>query len=147
MSKENEKARWAKLAGLPKSETKQQLDENVVGIGAVNQIFAVREPQAYETAFEHYLGEMYDAKAAEKDDAAHIADLEGDMEYDAVKEVEEPIKEAISAEAKERMEGLADARSLKTMKDMLRILHTDWKDEGFEKDDVQDYIADFINNI
>ena len=27
----SEKSRWAKLAGLPKQETKQQLDENVVG--------------------------------------------------------------------------------------------------------------------
>ena len=147
MSKENEKARWAKLAGLPKIETKQQLDENVVGIGAVNQIFAVREPQAYETAFEHYLGEMYDAKAAKRDDEAHIDDLEKDMEYDAVKGVEGPIKEAISAEAIERMEGLADARSLKTMKDMLRIVSADWMQEGFEKGDIQDYIADCINNI
>ena len=143
MSKENEKARWAKLAGLPKNEKKQQLDENVVGIGAVNQIFAVREPQAYETAFEHYLGERYDAKAAEGDDKAHIANLEKDMEYDAG----EKLEEVISAEAKERMEGLADARNLKTMKDMLRILSTDWMQEGFEKDDIQDYIADCINNI
>ena len=86
MKNQTEKSRWAKLAGLPKKETKQQLDENVVGIGAVNQIFPVREPQAYETAFEHYLGEMYDSKAAERDDADHIDALEKDMEYDAIKE-------------------------------------------------------------
>tara|TARA_Y100000385_G_scaffold290071_1_gene361720 strand:+ start:9653 stop:10084 length:432 start_codon:yes stop_codon:yes gene_type:complete len=85
----SQKSRWAKLAGLPKQETKQQLDENVVGVGAVNQIFPVREPQAYETAFEHFLGEMYDSKAAERDDADHIDALEKDMEYDAIKDVQE----------------------------------------------------------
>jgi hypothetical protein len=143
----SEKSRWAKLAGLPKQETKQQLDENVVGVGAVNQIFPVREPQSYETAFEHFLGEMYDSKAAERDDADHIDALEKDMEYDAIKEDEESIKEVVSAEAKERMEGLADIRNLKVMKDMLRILSTDWMQEGFEKEDIQDYITDFINKI
>ena len=143
----SEKSRWAKLAGLPKQETKQQLDENVVGVGAVNQIFPVREPQSYETAFEHFLGEMYDSKAAERDDADHIDALEKDMEYDAIKEDEESIKEVVSAEAKERMEGLANIRNLKVMKDMLRILSTDWMQEGFEKEDIQDYITDFINKI
>ncbi len=143
----SEKSRWAKLAGLPKQETKQQLDENVVGVGAVNQIFPVREPQAYETAFEHYLGEMYDSKAAERDDADHIDALEKDMEYDAIKEDEEEIQEVISDEYKERMEGLANISDLKVMKDMLRILSTDWMQEGFEKEDIKDYITDFINKI
>ena len=143
----SEKSRWAKLAGLPKQETKQQLDENVVGVGAVNQIFPVREPQAYETAFEHFLGEMYDSKAAERDDADHIDALEKDMEYDAIKEDEEEIQEAISDESKERMEGLANISDLKVMKDMLRILSTNWMQEGFEKEDIQDYINDYINKI
>ena len=90
---------------------------------------------------------MYDSKAAERDDADHIDALEKDMEYDAIKEDEESIKEVVSAEAKERMEGLADIRNLKVMKDMLRILSTDWMQEGFEKEDIQDYITDFINKI
>ncbi len=143
----SEKSRWAKLAGLPKQETKQQLDENVVGVGAVNQIFPVREPQSYETAFEHFLGEMYDSKAAERDDADHIDALEKDMEYDAIKDVREVIQKAISDESKERMEGLANISDLKVMKDMLRILSTNWMQEGFEKEDIQDYINDYINKI
>jgi len=145
----SEKTRWAKLAGLPKQETKQQLDENVVGIGSVTPIFEKREPKDYELAFEHYLGEMYDAKAAERDDADHIDALEKDMEYDAIKEdeAENDIKEVVSVEAKERMEGLANISNLKTMKDMLRILSIDWMQEGFEKEDIQDYITDFINEI
>ena len=64
MTNESEKARWAKLAGLPKveEESKQQLDENVVGVGAINQIFPTRKPNDYEMAFEHFLGEMQDSK-------------------------------------------------------------------------------------
>ena len=56
MTNESEKARWAKLAGLPKveEESKQQLDENVVGVGAINQIFPTRKPNDYEMAFEHF---------------------------------------------------------------------------------------------
>tara|TARA_R110000803_G_scaffold39744_5_gene85755 strand:+ start:174 stop:578 length:405 start_codon:yes stop_codon:yes gene_type:complete len=68
MKNQTEKQRWAKIAGLKESKTskksksKQQLDENVVGVGAINPIFAVREPKDYELAFEHYLGEMYDSE-------------------------------------------------------------------------------------
>ena len=68
----SEKARWAKLAGLSKTETpkvesesKQQLDENVVGIGAINNPFPTRKPNDYELAFEHFLGEMYSSKKKE----------------------------------------------------------------------------------
>ena len=142
--KESEKARWAKLAGLPKKETKQQLDENVVGIGAVNQIFPTREPNDYEMAFEHFLGEMYDSKSTPsiEDDADHIDALEKDMGYDA-----EKIEEGLSEDFLSRIEGLANVRDLKTMHDMLRMLTADWMQEGFEKEDIQDYITDFINKI
>jgi hypothetical protein len=34
-----EKARWAKLAGLPKTIDKQQLDENFIGHQMVGNIF------------------------------------------------------------------------------------------------------------
>jgi len=88
MTNESEKARWAKLAGLPKKETKQQLDENVVGIGAVNQIFPTREPNDYEMAFEHFLGEMYDSKK-DKVEEEEMSDAEKekvDREVDAVRD-------------------------------------------------------------
>ena len=143
----SEKSRWAKLAGLPKQETKQQLDENVVGVGAVNQIFPVREPQAYETAFEHFLGEMYDSKAAERDDADHIDALEKDMEYDAIKEDEgedfdyvnhdyEKLKSLLTKAAKTAMFNVprADNIDLEDMSENLER-YIDELDEigGFEK--------------
>ena len=88
MSNENEKARWVKLAGLPKKETKQQLDENVVGIGAINQIFPTREPNDYEMAFEHFLGEMYDSKKENvEEEEMSVAEKEKvDREVDAVRD-------------------------------------------------------------
>ena len=222
MKNQTEKARWAKLADLPKKETKQQLDENIggiVGIEAINQI--THTPTDYEMAFEHYLGEMYDPKAAERDDADHIDALEKDMEYNAIKEDEEDfdyvahdyekLKSFLTSAAKtakfnipradnidledmsqnleryidkldeiggfekfieeglddlldtgsdvrdrmglrldspvSRIEGVANTRDLQTMKDMLRILSAEWMQEGFEKEDIQDYITDFINKI
>ena len=60
-----EKARWAKLAGLPKTTDKQQLDENFVGMGMVGNIFD-REKEQYEDAFEHFLSERYEEKVEEE---------------------------------------------------------------------------------
>jgi hypothetical protein len=54
-----EKARWAKLAGLPKTTDKQQLDENFIGHQMVGNIFD-REKEKYEDAFEHFLSERYE---------------------------------------------------------------------------------------
>jgi len=48
---------------------------------------------------------------------------------------------------KDRMEGLAPMRELKVLKDMLRILTTEWTREGFEKEDVIEYLEDFVNQI
>jgi len=70
-----EKARWAKLAGLPKSTDKQQLDENFVGTQMVGNIFD-REKEQYEDAFEHFLSERY-----EKEETLEGIDEGGDDTY------------------------------------------------------------------
>ena len=123
MSNESEKARWAKLAGLPKKETKQQLDENVVGIGAVNQIFPNREPQDYEMAFEHYLGEMYDSKKenVEEEEMSAAEKEKVDREVDAVRDD----LDQISKLAKDAGE---DAEDIKDMVDEAEI-----EEAGFGK--------------
>ena len=54
-----EKARWAKLAGLPKTTDKQQLDENFIGHQMVGNIFD-RKKEKYEDAFEYFLSERYE---------------------------------------------------------------------------------------
>jgi hypothetical protein len=45
------------------------------------------------------------------------------------------------------MEGLADAQDLNILKVKLRILTSDWMNEGFDKEDVIDYIEVLINEI
>jgi len=67
-----EKERWAKLAGLPESTDKQQLDENFVGMGMVGNIFD-REKEQYEDAFEHFLSERYEEKVEES-----LSEMRGD---------------------------------------------------------------------
>ena len=55
---ENEFNRMQKLAGVPVTKTKKQLDENFVGMDAINNPFPTREKAGYETAFEHYMGNI-----------------------------------------------------------------------------------------
>ena len=57
------------------------------------------------------------------------------------------LSEAVSMDALDRIEGLANIRDLKLMKDSLRMLTADWMQEGFEKEDIKDYISYLIDNI
>lgn len=57
------------------------------------------------------------------------------------------LSEAVSMDALDRIEGLANIRDLKLMKDSLRILTAEWMQEGFEKEDIKDYISYLIDNI
>ena len=57
------------------------------------------------------------------------------------------LNEAVSVEALDRIEGLANIRDLKLMKDSLRILTAEWVQEGFEKEDIKDYVSYLIDNI
>ena len=70
-----EKERWAKLAGLPESTDKQQLDENFVGMGMVGNIFD-REKEKYEDAFEHFLSEMYEKEEKVEEELATSQQLD-----------------------------------------------------------------------
>ncbi len=56
-------------------------------------------------------------------------------------------EEFFNDETIDRMEGLANMRDLKVMKDMLRVLTAEWMQEGFEKDDVVNYLTGFVDII
>jgi len=56
---ENEFNRMQKLAGVPVTKTKKQLDENFVGMPMVGNIFD-RPKADYELAYEHYLGKLHE---------------------------------------------------------------------------------------
>lgn len=49
--------------------------------------------------------------------------------------------------AEEMMEGLANTKDLETFKTKLRLLTTDWMNEGHEKDDIKVYIGKLIDKI
>jgi hypothetical protein len=60
---ENEFQKMQRLAGVPVTEVKstkdkKQLDENFVGIGAINNPFPEREKTDYQLAFDHYMGNI-----------------------------------------------------------------------------------------
>ena len=63
----------------------------------------------------------------------------------AVDMVKKGITEKISPEAIERMEGLAGTQDLAVLKAKLMILASDWNQEGFEKEDVLEYLEHLLD--
>ena len=47
----------------------------------------------------------------------------------------------------QRFEGTANMRDLKTLQDMLRIVSADWMQEGFDKEDIKEYVSNYIDQI
>ena len=67
-------------------ENKDSLNENFVGMSAINSPFAKREKETYEDAFEHFLSERYETKFENREQ-----DLEEDKDPDIyeAEEIEE----------------------------------------------------------
>jgi len=60
---------------------------------------------------------------------------------------EAQLNENISFEAIDRMEELANIESLDNLKSSLKILVSDWiQDGGFDEDDVIDYLTHLVRN-
>lgn len=57
------------------------------------------------------------------------------------------IKKKPLTEEFDRLEGLANIQDLATLKAKLRILSTDWMQDGFEKEDIKMYINNLIDQI
>jgi len=62
---ENEYQKMQRLAGVPVTKDKKQLDENFVGLPMIGNIFD-RPKADYELAYEHYLGKLNEIE--DKDD-------------------------------------------------------------------------------
>ena len=61
---------------------------------------------------------------------------------------ESDVKEGLlGLEQIDRFESTANIRDLKTLQDMIRIVGTDWMQEGFEKGDIKEYISYLIDGI
>jgi hypothetical protein len=95
----------AKLEELNPSTEKDSLNENFIGMGAINNPFADRTKETYEDAFEHFLSQKYDLKenedgmpeapSHEETDAAQVYEEETKVneDEDKLKEGEEPLKD------------------------------------------------------
>ena len=57
------------------------------------------------------------------------------------------MNEELGMDAVDRLEGLANMQDLAVLKAKLRILSSDWMQDGFEKEDIIEYITELINQI
>ena len=53
----------------------------------------------------------------------------------------------LSPDQIERFEGTANMRDLKTLQDMLRMVGSEWMQDGFDKEDIKEYINHYIDQI
>jgi hypothetical protein len=81
---ENEFNRMQKLAGVPVTKTKKQLDENFVGMSAINSPFMVREKAGYETAFEHYMSNIKEDIYSEAEEEMGVGEIGEENPIDAI---------------------------------------------------------------
>ena len=128
----NEKARWAKLAGLPKVETpkveeesKQQLDENVVGIGAINNPFPTRKPNDYEMAFEHFLAEKYEKTEVKEEVTEEVTEEMTDAETEKIEKEVDAVRDDLDQISKLAKDAGEDAEDIKDMVDEAELEEVD----------------------
>jgi len=108
----------AKLQENETSENKESLNENFVGMGAINSPFAKREKESYEDAFEHFLSERYQIKPnRERDD---IKDLEEDKDPDVYE----------SKEMEEGKEEINENYEPNKMLELIQMYVDNYSDEG-----------------
>lgn len=73
---ENEYQKMQRLAGVPVTEDKKQLDENFVGLPMVGNIFD-RPKADYELAYEHYLGKLNEVEEGKEVEEPSLYEEEG----------------------------------------------------------------------
>jgi hypothetical protein len=76
---ENEFQKMQRLAGVPVAEVKitknkKSLNENFVGIGAINNPFPTRKKSDYELAFDHYVGNITEVEGEEEMDVEEMGE-------------------------------------------------------------------------
>jgi hypothetical protein len=74
---------------FPLQENKESINENFVGIGAINNPFIDRKKETYEDAFEYFLNSKYELNEGEEIEEIEEAEEKED-ELEEGKEVEEP---------------------------------------------------------
>jgi hypothetical protein len=79
----------AKLEELNPSTEKDSLNENFIGMTAINNPFIDRKKESYEDAFEYFLNSKYELNEGEEIEEIEEAEEKED-ELEEGKEVEEP---------------------------------------------------------
>jgi hypothetical protein len=133
---------------------KKKKDEEEVEISATEEIPAGEETPITEPTSPSYdvQKELMDALNAAKSigDEKLVRQIGNALTYftrtQVAKEENPPaMKEALSMDAMERMEGLANIQDLYIFKKKLNALTLDWTQDGFEKEDIIEYISELIN--
>jgi hypothetical protein len=60
---------------------------------------------------------------------------------------EENLDGTISFETLERIEGIVNMQDLATLKAKIRILSEEWMQDGFEKEEIIDYLAYLVDEV
>ena len=60
---------------------------------------------------------------------------------------EENLDGTISFETIERIEGIVNMQDLATLKAKIRILSQEWMQDGFEKEEIIDYLAYLVDEV
>lgn len=112
----------AKLQENKEKENKESINENFVGMGAINNPFADRKKESYEDAFEHFLSERYEVKPnRERDDIKDINEAETSDMVDFVKQNFDVIKDNFYESEKDTImnDDYGDETDLANLEDQL----------------------------
>jgi len=140
----------AKLLNIKK--TQESLNENFVGIGAINSPFAQRGKADYEMAFEHFLGERYETKFENREQDLEEDDSSNDMDQ-KISDLEEADDNLFTAKRfykrtdNPRINILANLRAINDI--VMDMLETDLV-KGYgpdERDNIYQEYMNFVNAI
>lgn len=82
----------AKLEKLNSTENKDSLNENFIGMGAINNPFAERKKEKYEDAFEHFLSSKYTINEEIDEEQVEEEESFEDVSLDEIEEDKETYK-------------------------------------------------------
>jgi len=139
----NNLASEIKQSGIGRSDKRYMIE--IVSLLKNNELAKAAEAiQLLDTSPNEFLYELMDEVYPKLWDMLFDDGPEG---YIALATPKAGLPEVLSPEYIDRMEGLANIQDLAVLKAKLRMLSSDWMQEGFEKEDIVEYISELINQI
>jgi hypothetical protein len=132
---------------LEKAKAKKSKGKEVTTDAETDKEETVDETYVEETAVEetYTMDEMENDSM--KEEALNESFLKMQKIAGLITETQYNQKKNPLTEGFDRIEGLANIQDLATLKAKLRILSSDWMQEGFEKEDIKIYINNLIDQI